>query len=86
MSKKILLALIVAIFVPGLALAASEVIGELDTGIGTGFDAGVITAPTANPAAGTYSATQNVVLTAAGSSGICYSTGANPVCAYSGTA
>ena len=86
MSKKILLALIVAIFVPGLALAASEVTGELDTGIGTGFDAGVITAPTANPAAGTYSATQNVVLTAAGSSGICYSTGANPVCAYSGTA
>ena len=73
--------------------AASEVTGTLSTGIsstvGDTVDGIVITAPAANPQAGTYTGAQTVTLSANGASGIRYTTdGTVPTCtsgnAYSG--
>lgn len=59
---------------------AGEATGTVDTGTGTGPEGTVITAPTASPAAGSYSSTQSVTLTASGAPYICYSTSATPAC------
>src|SRR4030042_4013550 len=61
--------------------ATSEIEDTLQSGLGSGNEGVVKAAPTAAPAAGTYTSTQNVALTASGSSAICYRTdGTNPVC------
>jgi len=59
-----------------LAIAASEITGDLSTGVESSGDMdGVVkTAPTASPVAETYHATQSVSLTASGSTAICYTT------------
>ena len=60
---------------------ASTVGGDIGTGVDTGISGTVITAPTANVPAGTYTSVQNVSLAAIGSQNIHYSTdGINPVC------
>ncbi len=51
---------------------ASEYSGIISTGLGTGIQGIVISAPIANPTAGTYSSTQNITLSAQGSSSIRY--------------
>lgn len=87
MLKKIISILIVLVSFPVFAMAASEITGELDTGMDTGFDAGLMIPPTATPGAGSYTTAQTVTLAATGSSGICWAMGGTvPVCAYSGTA
>jgi len=75
----VLLALLMTI---NVALA-SEVTGYLSTGISSpGITGIVVAAPTANPIAGVYTSTQNVTLTAPGSSSISYTTdGSIPTCA-----
>ena len=76
--KKILIALL--LLAPALA-GASEVTGTLTTGIASGVEGVVITAPSASPNEGVYSATQEVTLTAAGSSSIHYTIdGSTPTC------
>lgn len=81
------------IMVSNLALAA-EVTGTLDTGFGGDVDSNlngtvggnsvtgtVVVPPSASPAAGSYSATQNVALSAAGSANIRYTVdGTSPTC------
>ena len=68
-------------------VSASEVTGEIQSGMDSGDQGVVITTPTAAPAAGTYEDSTTVSLTATGSSGICYTTsGTTPVCAASGLA
>lgn len=68
--------------------AQSEVTGTVGTGgtgVSTGVEGTVISAPTSSPSAGSYSSNQNVTLTASGSSSIRYTTdGSNPSCS-SGT-
>ena len=61
---------------------ASEVTGTLSTGLGNSSVEGVvITTPSASPVAGTYSSTQNVTLSASGSSSIRYTIdGTTPTC------
>ncbi len=78
----------------GGVVSASEVTGSLSTGasniaIGNSVEGVVVVSPVASPVAGTYSAKQNVVLTALGASSIHYTTnGSVPVCStgsvYSG--
>src|SRR5579871_4611926 len=63
------------------AAQASEVTGDLTTGLTTGVGGTVIVAPTASPAAGTFTSTQSVTLTAAGSQSINFTTdGSTPTC------
>ncbi len=86
--KKIILALAIVVFIPGMALGASEIGGYLNTGIDTGFDAGVATEPVATPVVGTYTTAQNVTLTTEGNNhnSIRYTTdGSNPACPSTGT-
>jgi len=87
MFKKIFVAAVmVAFLIPAFNVLASEVSGEICTGIGCPVDRIVMESVVASPVAGSYSAGQTVTLTATGSSAICFDTsGANPVCAYSGT-
>ena len=62
---------------------ATEVTGELDTGVssGGGIDAVLAVAPTASPAAGDYSSDQSVTLTATDALSIHYTTsGTDPTC------
>src|SRR3989344_3229565 len=60
---------------------ASEVTGTLTTGVQTGVEGTVIVAPTASPAAGTYTSAQSVTLTASGSSSVRYTAdGSTPSC------
>jgi len=71
-----------------LALA-SEVTGNLTTGIGTAVEGIVITPPIASPGAGAYTSAQSVALSASGASSIRYTTdGTAPTCStgtvYSG--
>ena len=81
--KKILIALL--LLAPALA-GASEVTGTLTTGIASGVEGVVITAPSASPNEGVYSATQEVTLTAAGSSSIHYTIdGSTPTCTSGST-
>lgn len=66
------------------ATHASEATGTLNTGIETGLNGVVVTAPTISPAGGSYTAATLVTLTAPGATGICYTTdGNNPVCSAS---
>ena len=69
---------------------ASEVEGTINTGVESGvgsMDGVVKQAPTASPVAGTYTSTQSVTLTAAGSTKICYTIDGSttPSCATSTT-
>ncbi|PIZ99421.1 MAG: hypothetical protein COX77_01635 [Candidatus Komeilibacteria bacterium CG_4_10_14_0_2_um_filter_37_10] len=84
--------LLIVILVLGLGFyainaMASSVTGDLNTGLnsnGGNMDGVVVAAPTPSPAAGTYSSTQSVTLTATGSTAICYTTnGTTPACATS---
>ena len=61
---------------------ASEVTGTVSTGLGNNSVNGiVVAAPTANPAAGTYTSAQSVSLTSAGSLSVRYTTdGTTPTC------
>lgn len=61
---------------------ASEVSGTLSTGLGNNSVSGiVISAPLANPVAGTYTSAQSVSLTASGSLSVRYTTdGSTPTC------
>lgn len=64
---------------------ASEVTGNLNTGIESGINGTVITAPVASPSAGTYTSAQDVILTASGASSIKYTfDGSMPTCSASG--
>lgn len=64
---------------------AGEVTGSVNTGTSTGPEGTVISAPTASPAAGTYSSTQSVSLSASGAPYLCYtSDGTSPVCDWNG--
>ncbi len=75
-------ALCVAFALAAAPAFASETTGTLTTGIGTNVDGTVITAPSASPAAGTYTSAQSVTLAAAGSQSIRYTTdGSAPTCA-----
>ena len=66
--------------------ADSEATGSITTGMETGVSGTVTAYPTASPAAGSYTSTQSVTLTAAGSSKICYTIdGTTPACATSTT-
>lgn len=63
------------------AVLASETTGEINVGIQTGMEGVIKAAPTASPAAGTYTSTQSVSLTASGSTAICYTTNSTtPAC------
>jgi len=63
-------------------VSASETGGTLNTGLNTGIEGTVIVAPTASPAAGTYTSLQNVSLSATGSNSVRYTVdGSNPTCA-----
>ena len=81
----ILLILLLAtafMFVADLRVDASEFTGTVSTGVNSGSVGGtVIAAPSALPVAGTYTSTQNVVLTANGATSIRYTTdGTEPSC------
>ncbi|MCK9320952.1 MAG: chitobiase/beta-hexosaminidase C-terminal domain-containing protein [Bacteroidales bacterium] len=70
----------------GNLVLASEYEGELTTGInasttGDEMEATVMKKPTANPSAGSYTSTQNIILTANGASSIHYTIdGTDPTC------
>jgi hypothetical protein len=75
-----------ALFASSPLASADTISGRLTTGIsgsnGTTVDGVVVTAPVATPAAGVYSSTQHVTLSAAGSSSIRFTTnGTAPTCA-----
>lgn len=78
-----------AIFILSLVFVipvyASEVTGELTTGVQTGVGGTVIVSPTANPIAGTYTSAQSVTLVANGSSNIHYTTDSSTPTCSSGT-
>ncbi|MBI3630774.1 MAG: chitobiase/beta-hexosaminidase C-terminal domain-containing protein [Candidatus Sungbacteria bacterium] len=60
---------------------ASEVTGNLSNGLTNGVQGVVIVSPSAQPAAGTFTSSQSVVLSAAGSTSIHYTVdGATPTC------
>lgn len=80
---------IVGIFLGYGLASASEIEGSICTGLGCPFDGVVISAPTAIPGSGTYSAGQVVTLIVTGASSIHFTTdGSNPSCSdnkiYSG--
>ena len=61
--------------------SASETGGTLTTGLNTGIEGTVIVAPSASPAAGTYTSAQNVSLSATGANSIHYTIdGSEPTC------
>lgn len=85
MNKKILKILVSCLTIGSFALAfpvmASEITGNLNTGLGNNVDGTVISAPIANPVAGTYTSTQSVALSANGNQSIRYTTdGSAPTC------
>ena len=81
--KKLLI--IALLLIPGFA-GASEVTGTLSTGVQTGVEGTVITAPSASPVAGTYTSAQSVTLSASGASNIHYTTdGTTPACSTGST-
>lgn len=74
-------ACLLGLFLPVAAALASEQTGTISTGVSTGLEGTVIAAPTASPAAGTYTSSQNVTLSAPGASSIHYTTdGSTPTC------
>lgn len=65
---------------------ASEITGDLTTGLGNAVEGVVIFSPSASPTAGSYGSTQNVVLSASGSSSIRYTLDeTNPTCSIGST-
>jgi hypothetical protein len=83
---------VLPLLVLGNSALASEVTGNLSTGIGgtvTVIDGVVMVSPTANPVSGTFTSVQSVTLTANGAVSIHYTTdGSTPTCStgtvYSG--
>ena len=70
----------------GSIALASEVSGSLSTGIDAGMSGVVITAPTADPVANTYSSARSVSLSASGATSIHYTTdGTTPTCTTGAT-
>ena len=91
MTKK-LLAIGLLLLVAGFANFANNTIastaeGNLSTVVQTGLEGVMKAAPTVSPAAGSYTSTQSVSLTASGASKICYTTNGSttPSCATSTT-
>ena len=83
MNLKTLLICVIGLLV-AFPVFASEEIGSLCTGLNCPMEGTVIGAPTASPAAGTYTSTQSVTLTATGATSIRYTTdGTTPVCSTS---
>jgi serralysin len=86
MKKTYLLSIVISVVIGslifGLETRASEVVGTVSTGVNSGSVGGtVITAPSASVPSGTYTTIQFVALSAAGSSGIRYTTdGITPDC------
>ena len=79
-----LICLFFAIAVCPVTVDADEISGELNPGLQTGIEGILKSAPTASPAAGTYTSTQSVTLTAVGATSIRYTTdGTTPVCSTS---
>jgi len=64
--------------------SASEITGSLCTGLNCPVEGTVVSAPTASPAAGTYTSTQSVTLSASGATSIRYTLdGTSPICSSS---
>lgn len=67
-----------------LTAQASTITGNLNTGLNSNagsVDGTVVAAPTVSPAAGDYTSTQSITLSAVGSTAICYTTnGTTPSC------
>jgi len=75
------IALSVLLIVSATAVQASEISGNLNTGISTGIEGVIVSAPKADPASGTYLVLQNVSLKASGSTSIRYTfDGTAPTC------
>ena len=90
MIKKVLyvfsLVLLISFLVIDVANATALYEGTLAPILETGISGTLVAAPTFSPAAGTYTATQSVTLTSAGTTGICYTVdGTTPVCSALGT-
>lgn len=86
----LLLFLGMLILLTGQIVYASETTGCVGSGCGSGIQTGVggtvIIAPTASPAAGTYTSTQSVTLTATGANSIHYTTdNTTPTCTTGST-
>jgi len=93
LKSTISIGLVFALMTIGNIALADTVTGNLSTGIsgtnGNGMTGVVVSPPVANPAAGIYTSTQNVTLTANGATSIYYTMdGTNPTCSignlYSG--
>lgn len=81
----IIIALVLGLLIIKNISSASEVTGNLTTGVETGVIGTVIVNPTASPAAGTYTSSQSVSLTASGAIKIRYTTdGTDPNCTTAG--
>jgi len=84
---KIVALIIFCLYLTTGVAGASEIEDTLTTGIqsGVGSMDGILkSAPTASPVAGSYTSSQSVSLTAAGSTAICYTTNSTtPVCSSS---
>ena len=75
-----ILVLCAIVFVSKITIA-SEIVGNLNTNIGSAVDGIVITPPNANPIPGTYTSSQNVTLIASGASSVHFTTdGTAPTC------
>jgi len=89
MEKKIFLTLLSILMLGAINVSythASEILGSLSVGLQTGMEGVIKAAPSVSPAAGTYTSTQSVSLTASGSSAICYTTNSTtPSCATATT-
>ena len=86
MKYKIIILLAVVALSANINVLASEVTGNLSTGLSNGVQGTVVVNPTASPVAGTYSSVQTVSLMATGASNIHYTTdGFTPTCATGST-
>lgn len=84
-NKQIIGLLVLGLMCWSVSASASEVTGTIETGVSTGIGGIVIKTPTASPIAGTYTAAQDVVLTADGANSIYYTfDGTAPTCSASG--
>ncbi|MDO8469619.1 MAG: peptidoglycan-binding protein [bacterium] len=73
-------------FLAALPVLASEITGSLCTGVNCPVEGTVVAAPTASPAAGSYTSAQSVTLDATGETSIRYTTdGSAPACPSTGT-
>ncbi len=77
---------VLAVATPPVTGHTSTISGTLTTGLSSGPQVVVVVPPSASPDAGTYTSTQNVVLTATGSQSIHYTTdGTEPTCTTAST-